>query len=139
LLVRDGIPSGWLYEDREWAVGVLPGTGVPGWVTIMSRRHANGIVELRDKELTSLGPTLARVAKAVYSVTQAEKVYFASFGERYPHFHVLVMPRGAEIPVDKRGPSLQLYLANYADVETVNTVAGKVRKALTSEELRSRN
>ncbi len=125
------MPGGWLFADSRWVVGVLEGLEVPGWVVLVARRHAIGVVGLAEDELASLGPVLARVSAAIQKVTEAEKVYFASFGERFPHFHVLLMSRPGSLPPQHRGAQLQPNAAIYRDVSGASKAANGIRQVLS--------
>jgi diadenosine tetraphosphate (Ap4A) HIT family hydrolase len=124
------MPGGWLFEDERWVVGLLDGLEVPGWVVVILRRHAVGVGGLDESELTSFGPTMAKVSNAVYLATKAEKVYFASFGESFPHFHVLLMARPADVPVQHRGAMFQPHIADYRDERAARQTADSLRKIL---------
>jgi diadenosine tetraphosphate (Ap4A) HIT family hydrolase len=120
----------WIYSDSAWIACVFPGLEVPGWVSVIARRHAEGIVALEASELASLGGVLSKVAEALHLVVEPKRVYLASFGERYPHFHVLLMARGPQIPPDHRGAALQLHAAEYIDEEAAVIVESRLRLEL---------
>jgi galactose-1-phosphate uridylyltransferase len=89
-----------------WAAGVLRGFEVPGWLAVFPRRHVDAVDALSDLEADGLGGALRRVTAAVRAATGCEKVYAVSFGERLPHFHVLLMAVPADLPAELRGAAL---------------------------------
>jgi len=95
-------PALTVFSDDRWAAGVIPGYDVPGWVILRLRRHAEGIGGLGPDELTSFGRRIRDLVGAVREATGAVATYLLSFGEANPHFHVLVAPRTADVPEDRR-------------------------------------
>jgi diadenosine tetraphosphate (Ap4A) HIT family hydrolase len=130
--LENGIAGGWLYADNQWCVGGLNGLEIPGWVALSLRRHAVGIDSLLPGELATFGPVLAKVTAALRDVTSAEKVYFASFGENMPHFHVLLMSRSASIPPNHRGSAFQPNAAVYRDPDAALEAARRLREKLAT-------
>ncbi len=91
-----------VFRDPLWAAEVVPGYDVPGWVILRVRRHAERITGLSDEELDAFSYRLRDLVAAVSAVMDAPATYMLVFGENYPHFHVLVTPRGPDVPVDRR-------------------------------------
>lgn len=89
-----------------WAAGVLRGYEVPGWLAVFPPRHVESVDALTGAEAEELGGALRSVTAAVRAATSCEKVYAVSFGERLPHFHVLVMAVPADLPAELRGAAL---------------------------------
>ena len=129
---RNGVPLGWLYQDPFWSVGIYPSFHVPGWVVLQSRRHAEGIVQLNTDELTTFGPTLAAVARAVYTATNAERVYILSYSDRRKHVHVLLQGRGADVPPEHWGPGFLVNEKRYRDPSRQTEMADRIRHELTN-------
>lgn len=126
--ILSGVPGGWVYEDEYWAVGTLPDMEAPGWVTLLCRRHAEGLVSLTHDELVTLGPLAAKVSRALQAVSGAENVYFMWFGDRFLHFHVLLIAREPSAP--HRGPRLPLHIDDYRNIDEARKVADKLREVL---------
>jgi diadenosine tetraphosphate (Ap4A) HIT family hydrolase len=101
-----GVLTPTMYEDQEWLVGVLRGFEVPGWVTIVPRRHITFAAELSDAEAQTIGPLLRRATKAIRDTVACEKVYTVAFGELFPHWHLLLMAVPAAMREQARGPAL---------------------------------
>lgn len=118
--IENAEDSSVVFRDELWAAEVVPGYEVPGWVILRVRRHAERITGLSDEELDSFGRRARDVVAAVSEVMNAPSTYLLVFGENYPHFHVLVAPRGDEVPADRRaGDILKLRL------ESVDPVAAR--------------
>ncbi|HEY0484933.1 MAG TPA: hypothetical protein VGD72_01630 [Mycobacteriales bacterium] len=91
-------------ERGDWAVGVLRGYEVPGWLAMYPRRHVASADALTDAEAATLGAELRALTRALRP--PGGKVYSVSFGERLPHWHVLVMAVPADLPPELRGAAL---------------------------------
>lgn len=98
-----------------------------GAFLLQTRRHAEGPWSLDARECGSLGQVLRDVSDAIRDVYSAEKVYVAAMGEAHPHFHMMLVPRGAAVPARNRGLRfLTSYLENQgggADRALVHNVA----------------
>jgi len=130
--MEDANPERVVYRDEQWSVEVVPGYEVEGWFILRTRRHALRIVSLDDSELSSFGWRARDLAAAVTDVTGAPAVYLMVFGESYPHFHVLVAARGADVPHDRRtGEILKLRLER-ADIAASLKLVPLVRAALAT-------
>ncbi len=127
-----GPAGGWVYQDQNWSVGVSDGMEVPGWLTGQIRRHAIGTAALNGAEQGSLGPLLTRLTAAITKVTGAEKVYIVAFGEAFPHWHFLLMARGANVERTHRGAALMLHRERYIDRAAAMAAADQVRRELAT-------
>jgi hypothetical protein len=128
----DGPEGGWVYQDNWWSVGISDGFEVPGWLVAQLRRHSVGLNSLNAEELLSAGPLLARLSTAITEITGAEKVYVVAFGENFPHWHFLLMARGAQIPSEHRGPQLMLSRQQYRDYPAALKAAENMRRLLAT-------
>ena len=108
-------PGGWVLRTEHWSACVAPGFEVPGWLFLELRRHAEGPMAMDSAEAGELGGLLARLSGAVQSATGAERVYVLAFGELYPHFHLLLVPRMPYAPPEEAGPALFLRRTELAD------------------------
>ncbi|MBL7486839.1 hypothetical protein I6A60_18165 [Frankia sp. AgB1.9] len=119
-----------VFRDELWAAEIVPGYEVPGWIILRARRHAERITGLSDEELDSFGRRARDLVAAVSEVMDAPSTYLLVFGENYPHFHVLVAPRGAHVPSDRRaGDILKLRLES-ADALAARALVPALRAAL---------
>jgi len=81
---------------------------VAGWLVIAPARHVEGWDALDAAEQRELGPLVARVSGALRAETKAAKVYVSLFAEVLPHFHLHVVARPADLPVEERGARIFL-------------------------------
>lgn len=89
-----------------WTGGVLRGYEVPGWLALFPRRHVESADALSDAESGALGGTVRAMTGAIRASTSCAKVYTVSFGERLPHWHVLLMAVPVDLPDELRGAAL---------------------------------
>lgn len=95
-----------VFRDELWAAEVVKGYEVPGWVILRVRRHAERLTGLDKAELDVFAYRLRDLVAAVSDVMATPITYQLVFGENYPHFHVLVTPRGDDVPADRRAGDL---------------------------------
>jgi hypothetical protein len=93
-------------EHDGWLTGVLRGYEVPGWLALLPGRHIGASDEFTDTEAAELGVQLREISAALRQAAQAERIYSVSFGERLPHWHLLVMAVPASVPQRLRGPAI---------------------------------
>lgn len=119
-------------RDDTWSCEVADGYDVPGWFILRLRRHAEGWSGPTLEELAEFGPLVQRITAAVQQATGAPMVYVMSFGENYPHFHVLLTARDAGLAPEHRGAGILGLRAGQRDLDASLAVAGRVREALTA-------
>jgi diadenosine tetraphosphate (Ap4A) HIT family hydrolase len=102
----------------------------PGWVTVQTDAHTEGIWELDDARSASMGVALRAVTAGLIEVTGAEKVYVVSFGENNAHTHFLVIPILAGHPAEHRGPRALLQSGVQPDPAASAAIAERLRSAL---------
>lgn len=127
-------------HDDHWRVVHATGTALPGWLVLVPRRHVTAIAELTDEEAQALGSWQVRVSRALQSVTGCEKTYVAQFSEAegYSHLHFHIVPRGADLAAEFRGPAVFGLIGTAAEAsgativnETrADAIAGRVRAFL---------
>jgi diadenosine tetraphosphate (Ap4A) HIT family hydrolase len=107
--LEDADDSAVVFRDQLWAAELAPDYEVPGWLFLRTRRHAERITGLTSEELASYGRRTRDLVAAVGAVMAAEVTYQLVFGESFPHFHALIVPRPDTVPADRRsGGILQL-------------------------------
>lgn len=124
--------GGWYFDNEYWAVGPHFMSAVPGWTVVYLRRHVERLPDLTTPELESMGATVSRAAAEIERVTQAERVYFASFGERFAHVHIVLMPRGADVPTEHWSSGLHFHQALYADAPAARELEERLRAAMNA-------
>ena len=120
-------------ENEFWRVVPFLAPTPPGVVIVHLRRHAAGLSDMRTEELQSLGPTLAAGTCAIERALQPERLYSVMFGEQIRHVHVVLMPRGKEVPVEHRSAALIVNQAHYMDPEAARQAIVRLREALAAE------
>lgn len=118
-----------VFGDELWAGGLIRGFDVPGWVFLRLRRHAEGLGELTQAELTTFGRRLRDLMGAVSDVTGASVIYLLMFGEQNPHVHLLVAPRTDDVPLDRRNGSILQLRSERADVAGALALVDALRDA----------
>ena len=125
--------AGWTYADASWVAGVLPGLEVPGWIVLALRRHAAEASPLSEREGAGLGVAISRLSAALVEVTDAERVYLQAYGEREPHWHLLLCARGPEVAPEHRHVAFFTHREEYVDVEAAERVVDRLRRALSPD------
>lgn len=121
-----------VFRDDIWSCDVADGYDVPGWFILRLRRHAEGWSGPSAAELADFGPLSQRVASAIQEATGAPTVYFMSFGENFPHFHFLVIARGADLAPEHRGAGILALRAAHRDHDESLVTAARVRDVITA-------
>jgi diadenosine tetraphosphate (Ap4A) HIT family hydrolase len=119
-----------VFSDDHWVLGMLEGLEAPGWLVLAQRRHGIGAVGMTDAEAISLGPVLKLATTAIEEVTGAERVYVVAYGENSPHWHLLLIPRGSDHPIEQRQAAIWGHRAEYVDPDRAYAVAADVGRAL---------
>lgn len=130
--MEDTDESNIIFRDELWSAEVVPGFEVPGWIVLRTRRHAERITGLNDEELAALGHHARDVVAAVTEVTNAEATYMVAFGEAFPHFHMLITPRGAQVPPERRGGDIMKLKGEESDPVRAREVATAIRAAYSA-------
>jgi len=92
-----------LFENELWHVRAADDPcGVPGWMMLITRRHAPGPAHFNMQEAQSFGPTLCHLQRVLLEVTGALRIYTAAMGESSPHFHAHMVPRYKVMPKDAK-------------------------------------
>ncbi len=104
--INDGerpVPSGIVYADDLWVVvPAAPPYGVPGWMTLHTKRHVPGPAHFDDIEAACFGPALRHFERVLEEVTGAVRIYTAAMGESSPHFHGHMVPKYRHMPDDAK-------------------------------------
>jgi len=99
----DQPPGGWLLEDETWRAGAAPASyGVPGTVILETRRHVADQSGFDEAERSSLAAVTGRLITALRQATGCDRVYQWATMDRYPHFHLWLVPWSATAAT--RGP-----------------------------------
>jgi hypothetical protein len=123
-----------VYRGAHFRVEYGEDVAVPGWMIVTLERHAEGVWSLDDAEARELGEVLRDVSTAIRDAAGVEKVYFGSFGERYPHFHALVSGKPLAIEANasagaysgRNGPRLLTDYGDFVDTERAAQVGQQI-------------
>lgn len=89
----DAPVGGWLHDDASWRVGHVPAGWAPaGTVVVEAQRHFLDFADMDDRESATFAPLLGRLFGVVKTAVGAERVYLWSTMDRFPHFHVWLLP-----------------------------------------------
>jgi diadenosine tetraphosphate (Ap4A) HIT family hydrolase len=127
--LEESAPSDVVFRDERWAAEIVPGYDVPGWFFLRARRHAEKITGLDEEEQKTFGRRARDMVAAVNQATGAEATYMLMFGESFPHFHVLITARTAEVPADRRAGDILKLRAEQADLERARELVPAIRTA----------
>jgi hypothetical protein len=117
-----------------WSACVAEGYEAPGWLFLQTLRHVEGPMGMNSEEAGELGLDVAHLTGAIQAVTGAEKVYVLAYGERFPHFHVVLLPRLPFAPPELTGPGLFGKVEELLDVTEAGRIASEIRDALGTRE-----
>lgn len=81
-----------VWRDRLWRLSMSTSGYTPGFGYLEPLRHVPNIEDLDGEEATTLGPTLARAARALKQAAGAERVFVYVFGGGIPHLHLHLAP-----------------------------------------------
>lgn len=84
-----------LWEDDVWRLCAVSKGPVPGRATLEPKRHVPFVTDLDGSEAATLGPVLARSARALLEAAKAERTYVYVFGDRVHHLHFVLAPHRA--------------------------------------------
>lgn len=127
-------PGGWVLRTDLWSACVAEGYEAPGWLFLQTRRHTEGPMGMDDTEAAEFGRNVAALSAAIQGVTEAEKVYVLAYGERFPHFHVVLIPRAPFAPPDLKGPGLFTQVDDLIDVREAAKTAAAIREVLDTSD-----
>ncbi len=122
---------GLVAESPHWLLTVLSDFDVPGWYVFQSRRHVVELTELSADALSSLGPKLAEAVSAIQVAVGCEKVYIQRFGEKYQHWHSLVLARPESVEPSLRGSHYFLGREHLRDDHAAATIVRDVVQQLS--------
>jgi diadenosine tetraphosphate (Ap4A) HIT family hydrolase len=89
----------YLWTNERWRLtSTLEPTGLPVIVLLEPREHFAELGDLPDELAADLGPMLARVERAVWSVGEIGRVHVCKWGDGSEHLHWWFMARPARIP-----------------------------------------
>jgi diadenosine tetraphosphate (Ap4A) HIT family hydrolase len=92
-ICRDGHPLGIVAELGASYLTSTPNSPMPGYCSLVLKRHAVELYELSADEAAALMKDIQRVAEALQTITGAVKLNYEIHGNTIPHLHVHLFPR----------------------------------------------
>jgi diadenosine tetraphosphate (Ap4A) HIT family hydrolase len=104
-------------DDAEWRLALAFDSALPGWMCLVPRRHVLGLHELPEPAAAMMGRLLWAASAALVAVTGCAKTYVMLFAEKegFEHLHLHLVPRPADLTVDRRGPGIFAFLGERQD------------------------
>lgn len=127
----DPPPGGWVYEDPYWLGSVFPEYEVPGWIVLQARRHVESLMAMTESEAASLGCAFRIVSRVLSELLEPSHVYVLAFGERFPHWHGLLIPRDPAWDSGNAGINVLNRRESLRDPDRALSVADAVRKRIS--------
>ena len=127
----DQPPGGWLLEDDVWRASAAPASyGVAGTVILESRRHVADQSGFDEAERNTFAEVTGRLLTAVREATGCSRVYQWATMDRYPHFHLWLVPWAEGSPT--RGPRylLDAIVDVEPDEDASNAAAARLHELL---------
>jgi diadenosine tetraphosphate (Ap4A) HIT family hydrolase len=124
-------PDGVVYEDAAW-LGYQVGH-VPGWITLATREHVEGMEAMTDEQADAFGHAVRTVGGAVKAATQANRVHVVYLGEAARHVHAGLFPRRADQSPLLDNAGLVAELGSAADPQRAKAVREDVRRAVAGQ------
>jgi len=125
-----------VYDDGLWRVAHAFNSALPGWMIIVARRHVTSLAELTPAEADALGPLLRNLSRALERTLSARKAYvfFFAEAEKFPHVHIHVVPRAADLAEEHRGPKVFALLSRpeteWIRPAEMDRIAGEIGNAM---------
>jgi diadenosine tetraphosphate (Ap4A) HIT family hydrolase len=106
---------------------------VPGWIMVTLNRHGGDwLWGLSYEEASELGPLMQRLSAAARVEAGAERVYMMGFGEKWQHFHFMLLSRSVTTPEQLRGSGLLEHAPQLADRDEALRVGSRMRDRLAA-------
>ena len=119
-----------VYRDDTW-MAASP-IDVPGWFMLFTHQHNDGLWTLTEQEAVEFGRLSHALSAVLEQVCDAERVYLMYQGENTLHFHALLVARGADVPVEWRGPAPITKANEMVAPEESRRLAAEVKAALAA-------
>lgn len=74
-----------------------------GWIILETKRHIAGWEELNDEEASEVGKYTSIIAKFLMLILDVDKIYTFVLGHHVDHFHIHIVPRYINTPVEYWG------------------------------------
>jgi diadenosine tetraphosphate (Ap4A) HIT family hydrolase len=122
-----------VYDTELWIATLA--LGIPGVVTLQTRRHSEGVWSLEPREGACLGNALVALSQALRTACHAQRVWILSFGEQVLHAHFLLVPRTSTIPIEASRVELFARAHEFVDLVEAARVGAALRDELLEQTL----
>ena len=125
-------------HTQHWRVCHAFNTSLPGWLVVVPRTHVESFTELTPEAADELGGLVRRLSLALETVTDSVKTYLMQFSEAegFSHLHLHLVPRGADHPVEARGPRVFAFMggdeADWVSEVERDRISTALRQALSA-------
>ena len=109
------------------------GTGLAGWIVLVSKPHLAALDELSEEAASEMGKLIRDVSIALKEITGCKKTYVLQLAEAegHNHVHVHVIPRHADIPDTHKGVNVFSYMKDEEVSEAErNDIAAQLKQKL---------
>jgi hypothetical protein len=127
--LRGASPAIW--SDAGWRLQVLPGSGAPLVLMLLSAAHVD-FTGVSDDQAAQLGRLIVHISRAVEALPNIARAHVSRWGDGGAHLHVFFLARPAGFR-QRRGSCLPLW----DDLLAVAASYGGVAGPLVARPLRS--
>jgi histidine triad (HIT) family protein len=127
-ILRGELPKVRIYEDDLTMafMDIMP--SIEGHTLVITKEHAEGILDLSPEGAAALIKTTQKIARAVKKALTSPGIMLVQLngeaaGQSIPHIHFHVLPRA-------HGLDLKLHGRQMVDAKTLEPIAAKIRAAL---------
>ncbi|SRR5258708_36180716 len=101
-------PGPYIYEGIHWIVDHAYPTTHIGWLIIALKRHSEALHELSREEFQELAEIQYKLVQVMHMDSAVQKEYMMCFaeGEGFPHVHIHLVPKPANLPAELKGPRI---------------------------------
>jgi diadenosine tetraphosphate (Ap4A) HIT family hydrolase len=124
-------PEAIVYDEGPWTAYKM--VDVPGWISLGTKRHGEGIWTLTDEEADSLGRAARSIAAAVKQETGADLVHNVYLGTGAKHYHMGFFPRMPGEAALFANDGLMQGVKEQSDPEAALAMCAKVRDAIAAQ------
>lgn len=116
-----------IWQSKHWRIRHSDETDLLGYCILEPRRHFLDMSDANAEEIAEYAPLLSRLMKAVRKYAPGcERVYTFSLGESVSHYHLHVIPRSTNFPLEYKARGIMSYpLTPAADPEQVEVMRAK--------------
>jgi len=123
-IIQGDIPSYKVYEDDQFIAFLDIFPLREGHTLVVPKQEIDYLFDQDDATLAALMPICKKIARAIESVIDCERVGVAVIGLEVPHAHIHLVPINGVHDIDFSQPKLEFSQEEFA------TTANKIRAAI---------